>query len=143
MYFISVYSVLNIVSEYTHEFYISKNITSYTFLLVLKIVESLQCIFKTKILHLASIHYYYLSLKDMAWHALTYGISKRRNIYLLWCVHKVFSVLVRYVLTAAIDQGPSKNCYRSVQKCCREKERVEKKNYKGNYKALYVNTKTR
>ena len=34
---------LNILSEYTY-FYISKNITSYTFLHVCKIVESLQCI---------------------------------------------------------------------------------------------------
>ena len=41
--FISMYSVLNTLSEYTY-FYISKNMTSYTFLLVLKIVESLQCI---------------------------------------------------------------------------------------------------
>ena len=41
--FISMYSVLNTLSEYTY-FYISKNITSYTFLLVFKIVESLQCI---------------------------------------------------------------------------------------------------
>ena len=37
--------VLNTISEYTH-FYISKNITSYTFLLVCKIVESLQRILK-------------------------------------------------------------------------------------------------
>ena len=35
-----MYSVLNRLSE----FYVSKNITSYTFLLVFKIVESLQCI---------------------------------------------------------------------------------------------------
>ena len=40
-----MYSVLNTLSEYTY-FCISKNITSYTFLLVFKIVESLQCIFK-------------------------------------------------------------------------------------------------
>ena len=38
-------SVLNTISEYTY-FYISKNITSYTFLLVFKIVESLKCILK-------------------------------------------------------------------------------------------------
>ena len=44
--FISMYSVLNTLSEYTY-FYISKNITSYTFLLVFKILESLQCILKT------------------------------------------------------------------------------------------------
>ena len=36
-----MYSVLNKLSEYT---YISKNIVSYTFLLVSKIFESLQCI---------------------------------------------------------------------------------------------------
>ena len=40
-----MYSVLNTLSEYTYV-YISKNITSYTFLLVFKIVESLQCILK-------------------------------------------------------------------------------------------------
>ena len=43
--FISIYSILNILSEYKW-FYLSKNITSYTFLLVLKIVERLQCILK-------------------------------------------------------------------------------------------------
>ena len=43
--FISMYNVLNTLSEYIY-FYISKNITSYTFLLVFKIVESLQCILK-------------------------------------------------------------------------------------------------
>ena len=37
---ISVYSVLNKLLEYKY-FYISKNITSYTFLLVFEIVESL------------------------------------------------------------------------------------------------------
>ena len=35
-------------SEYTY-FYISKNITSYTFLLVFKIVESLQCILNNSV----------------------------------------------------------------------------------------------
>ena len=35
--------LLNTLSEYTY-FYISRNNTSYTFLLVFKIVESLQCI---------------------------------------------------------------------------------------------------
>ena len=40
-----MYNVLNTLSEYIY-FYISKNITSYTFLLVFKIVESLQCIVK-------------------------------------------------------------------------------------------------
>ena len=43
--FISMYNVLNTLSEYTY-FYISKNITSYNFLLVLKIDKSLQCILK-------------------------------------------------------------------------------------------------
>ena len=50
MCFISVYSVLNTLSEYTY-FYISKNITSYTFLLVFKIVESRQCILKDLPVH--------------------------------------------------------------------------------------------
>ena len=49
--FISMYSVLNTLSEYTY-FYISKNITSYTFLLVLKVIESLQCILNTSLLFL-------------------------------------------------------------------------------------------
>ena len=42
-----MYSVLNTFSEYAY-FYISKekNITSYIFFLVFKIVESLQCILK-------------------------------------------------------------------------------------------------
>ena len=38
-----MYSVSNTLSEYTY-FCISKDITSYTFLLVFEIVESLQCI---------------------------------------------------------------------------------------------------
>ena len=38
-----MYNVMNTLSEYTY-FYISKNITSCTFLLVFKIVENLQCI---------------------------------------------------------------------------------------------------
>ena len=42
-----MYSVLNKLSKYIY-FYISKNIASYTFLLVFKIVESLKCILKRK-----------------------------------------------------------------------------------------------
>ena len=45
MSFISMYSVLNTHSIYIY-FLIWKNITSYTFLLVFKILESLQCILK-------------------------------------------------------------------------------------------------
>ena len=45
-----MYSVWNTLSEYTY-FYISKNITSYTFLLVFKIVESLQCILTVSFCH--------------------------------------------------------------------------------------------
>ena len=45
--FISMYSALNILSEYTY-FYISKNITSYTFLLAFEIVKRLQCILNTE-----------------------------------------------------------------------------------------------
>ena len=37
-----MYSVLDTLSEYTY-FYISKKIASYTFALIFKIVESLQC----------------------------------------------------------------------------------------------------
>ena len=44
---ISMYSVLNTLAEYIY-FYISKNITSYTFLTVVKVVEGLQCILKVK-----------------------------------------------------------------------------------------------
>ena len=44
--FISMHVVLNKLSEYKY-FYISKNITLYTFLLVFKMVESLQCILKS------------------------------------------------------------------------------------------------
>ena len=40
-----MYSVINTISEYTY-FYISKNITSYSFFLVFKIFGSLQCILK-------------------------------------------------------------------------------------------------
>ena len=47
MCFISMYNALNTPSEYTY-FYISKDITSYTFLLVFKIVESLQCLYKIR-----------------------------------------------------------------------------------------------
>ena len=47
MCFISMYSVLNTLSEWTN-FYISKNITSYTFLLVFKIVKSFQSNLKSR-----------------------------------------------------------------------------------------------
>ena len=40
-----MYNVLNTLSKYTY-FYLSKNFTSYIFLLVFQIVESLQCILK-------------------------------------------------------------------------------------------------
>ena len=42
-----MYRVLNTVSEYT-SFYISKNITSYNFSFVFKIVKSRQCILNKK-----------------------------------------------------------------------------------------------
>ena len=45
LYFTSMYSVLNTFSEYTC---LSINITSYTFLLVFKVVESLQCTLKVR-----------------------------------------------------------------------------------------------
>ena len=45
MCFISLYSVLNTLSEYKY-LYISKTFNLYTFLLVFKIVERLQCILK-------------------------------------------------------------------------------------------------
>ena len=41
--FISMYSVLNTLSEYTY-FYISKAITSYTLFTCFKTVENVQCI---------------------------------------------------------------------------------------------------
>ena len=40
-----MYNVLNTLSEYAY-FYISKDITLYTFSLVFKFVENLQCILK-------------------------------------------------------------------------------------------------
>ena len=46
--YISIYSVLNKISEYIY-FYKLENITSYTLLLVFKIVESLQRILKNTI----------------------------------------------------------------------------------------------
>ena len=42
-----MFTVLHALSQYTY-FYTSKKITSYTFFLVFKIVESLQCILKAK-----------------------------------------------------------------------------------------------
>ena len=47
---------MNTPSEYKY-FYISKNVTSYTFLLVFKIVESLQCINSLKRTALIQIFY--------------------------------------------------------------------------------------
>ena len=48
LWFSSMYSVLNALSEYLY-LYISKYITLYTFFIVIKIVESLQCISKKEI----------------------------------------------------------------------------------------------
>ena len=53
--FISMYSVLNTLSECTY-FYISKIFTSHTFFLAFKIVKSLQCILKLFTSLILSIH---------------------------------------------------------------------------------------
>ena len=45
-----MYSVLKTLSKYTY-FYISKDITSYTFWLVFEIFESIQCILKEILLY--------------------------------------------------------------------------------------------
>ena len=45
-----MYSLLNTLSKYTY-FYISRNITSYTFLLAFKNVKSLQCILNSNKAH--------------------------------------------------------------------------------------------
>ena len=53
-----MYSILNKLSEYLYS-YISKNITSYTFVACFKIVESLQCIskdFKKKVLKRVAVY---------------------------------------------------------------------------------------
>ena len=47
VFYLNICVLLHTLSKYIY-FYISKNITSYNFLLVFKIVESLQCILKTK-----------------------------------------------------------------------------------------------
>ena len=81
--FISMYSVLNTLSEYTY-FYISKNITSYTFLLVLKIDESLHCILKNK--------YNFTSYQKTLFHIDYQSISiNQNNIFsnILYRYHKM------------------------------------------------------
>ena len=67
-----MYSVLSTLSEYTY-FYISKNITSYTFLLVLKIDESLHCILKNK--------YNFTSYQKTLFHIEYQAISIDQTIY--------------------------------------------------------------
>ena len=59
-----MYSVLNILSEYSY-FYISKNITSYTFLFVFKIVESPQYILKKLDIQVLIWPENFHSLKDL------------------------------------------------------------------------------
>ena len=59
-----MYSVLNTLSEYTY-FYILKNITSYTFLLAFKIVESLQCTLQIGDENVWSIENLPIFLQDM------------------------------------------------------------------------------
>ena len=78
-----MYSVLNTLSEYTY-FYISKNITSYTFLLVLKIDESLHCILKNK--------YNFTSYQKTLFHIDYQSISvDQNNIFsnILYIYHKM------------------------------------------------------
>ena len=61
--FFAMYSALNTLPEYTY-FCISKSITSDTFLLVFKIVESLQCILNTWNIHTGSvIRYGYIFIR--------------------------------------------------------------------------------
>ena len=81
--FISIHSLLNTLSEYTY-FYISKNITSYTFLLVFKIVESLQCILKLNSFFIfCFIYLLWLTLL-----VLFYGVNSKFFFYfiLLWLI---------------------------------------------------------
>ena len=68
VWFISMYSVLKTLSEYTF-FCISKNITPYTLLLVFKIIESPQCILKQQNAHKKSftqISGYFIKLANDA-----------------------------------------------------------------------------
>ena len=55
-----MYSVLNAVLEYTN-FYKLESITLYTFLLVFKIVENLQCILELIIGELTDAMFYFSS----------------------------------------------------------------------------------
>ena len=61
-----LYRLFWILSEYTY-FYISKNITSYTFLLVFKSVKSLQCILNEYLLRDMPIQN---TVKNLRWTAL-------------------------------------------------------------------------
>ena len=61
-----LYRLFWILSEYTY-FYISKNITSYTFLLVFKSVKSLQCILNEYLLRDMRIQN---TVKNLRWSAL-------------------------------------------------------------------------
>ena len=75
--------IINTLSEYTY-FYISKNITSYTFLLVLKIDESLHCILKNK--------YNFISHQKTLFHIDYQSISiDQNNIFsnILYIYHKM------------------------------------------------------
>ena len=70
-----MYTVLNTLSEYTY-FYISKNITSYTFLLGFKIVQSLQCILKL----ISSICLNNQILNDLATFPVSPSVEMKKNV---------------------------------------------------------------
>ena len=83
--FISMYSVLNALSEYIH-FYISKSIISYTFLHVFKIVESLLCILEEwlileshemiKVSHIFVWPIIFILLCDVDWHGVVLKVKR-------------------------------------------------------------------
>ena len=88
--FISMYSILNTLSEYKH-LYISKNITSYTFLLVFIIVGSLQ-----RILNLVCLRFCLLVNITQSYLIFHFRINCMLSLVILSfpCLILVFSWLV-------------------------------------------------
>ena len=93
LYFISVYSVLNRFSEYTY-FYTSKNITLYTFLLVFKIVKSLQWIFK--------IQRQFICCKPPS-KFFQFFIYYKNNVFTSWNEEKIFVSLANIIRSKVFD----------------------------------------
>ena len=113
----SMYEILIALSQYTY-FYISKNIISYTFFLVFKIVENLQCIIKQSLnmRHILKVHELYKKEGNVLYSVITQKFPAKQCS----CLSVKFQVkLVISVRVTLINKGSAFKAsnYAGLVKC--------------------------